>query len=211
LTGQQVLGGGAALRGAANSEALRTSSLASGSLSGLLATAIGAAAAVAAVRVVAGRVHLSDKQMGYRIKGGPGRTASPTTYTPKIRWCERFKRRIKIRRKTMGTSARPRCAVFRSLQHTHVNIIDDTIGSGATLLTVTTKQKHIAEKLKEAGKPGALIWPDTVAAAEILGQEVAKQCLEKGITMIAYDRGGFKYAGRVQALAEAMRAGGLQF
>mmetsp|Transcript_124424 Transcript_124424/g.311107 ORF Transcript_124424/g.311107 Transcript_124424/m.311107 type:complete len:249 (+) Transcript_124424:77-823(+) len=203
---------GSALRGAAGFEAPRASPQASGSFAGCLATAIGAAAAVAVARVVARMAHMSEKQMGYRIKGAPGRPGSPTTWTPKIRWCKRFKKRIKIRRKTMGTCARPRVAVFKSLQHMHVNVVDDTIGSGVTLLTLTTKQKPILEQIRQVQncEEGEEI-TNLIFSAEILGKELAKQCLEKGITMITYDRGGFKYAGRVQALAEAARSGGLQF
>lgn len=206
MAGQQALSGGAALRGSASGEALRSSSLASGSLSGLLATAIGAAAAVAAVRVVAGRVHLSERNMGYRIKGAPGRPGSPTTWTPKIRWCERFRRRIGLRKKVMGTCARPRAAVFRSKEHLRVTVMDDTIGSGLCLVSVFTKQADIVSQLTEKN-----IKPHSVEAAEVVGQVLAKRCLEKGITMIAYDRGGFPYEGRVQACAEAARSAGLQF
>jgi len=103
-------------------------------------------------------------------------------------------------------------AVFRSLKHMHVNVVDDTIGTGVTLLTCTTKQKPILEeirKLQGAEKGQEKTW--SVDAAELVGRELAKRCLEQNITQVVFDRGGFPYEGRVQALAEACRSGGLQF
>lgn len=95
----------------------------------------------------------------------------------------------------------------------HVNVVDDTIGSGVTLLTSTTRQKHNMEAIcKEQGidvPKNANTWCDK--AAEIVGQDVAKRCLEQNITMVCFDRGGFHYEGRVKALAEAARSAGLQF
>jgi len=150
--------------------------------------------------------------MGYRISGAPGFPGSPHHWTEPIRWCQRFKRRIHIRRKVEGTCARPRMAVFRSHHHLHVNIVDDTIGTGEMLLTSTTKQKPVLEEIRkvtgaEAGREKT--WSEE--AAEALGRDVAKRCLEKNITMVVFDRGGFPYEGRVKALAEAARSGGLQF
>eukprot|EP00440_Ansanella_granifera_P001277 gb/GFBE01001375.1/.p1 GENE.gb/GFBE01001375.1/~~gb/GFBE01001375.1/.p1 ORF type:complete len:105 (+),score=40.78 gb/GFBE01001375.1/:1-315(+) len=103
-------------------------------------------------------------------------------------------------------------AVFRATNHMHVNIIDDTIGNGVTLVTVTTKQRENLDAIREkqgCEKGSEKTW--SIEAAEIVGAEVAKQCLEKNITMVVFDRGGFPYEGRVQALAEAARSGGLQF
>lgn len=105
-------------------------------------------------------------------------------------------------------------AVFRSLSHMVVNIVDDTIGLGKTLLTVTTKQKDCIEVLREEkGTPDKFhkdrTW--TLSAAEVVGAEVAKKCLEQNITSVVFDRGGFTYSGRLKALAEAARSGGLQF
>mmetsp|Transcript_33681 Transcript_33681/g.77766 ORF Transcript_33681/g.77766 Transcript_33681/m.77766 type:complete len:264 (-) Transcript_33681:61-852(-) len=154
----------------------------------------------------------NHERLGYRIKGGPGWNGSPHTWTERIRWVHRYRRRIHIRRKVEGTSARPRLAVFRSKMHMHASVIDDTIGTGITMIQVTTKQAAELEKIRdkqgcEAGKEKT--W--AVDAAEIIGTEVAKQCLEKGITMVVFDRAGFPYEGRVKAVAEAARTGGLQF
>lgn len=94
----------------------------------------------------------------------------------------------------------------------NLNVVDDTIGLGKTLLTITTKQKTLTEKIREKQgcDPGyEKTW--SVEAAEIVGAELAKQCLEKDITQIVFDRGGWPYEGRVKALAEAARSAGLQF
>eukprot|EP00435_Cladocopium_sp_Y103_P062696 s1255_g24.t1 len=151
-------------------------------------------------------------RLGYRIKGAPGWNGSPHTYTEPIRWVHRFRRRIHIRRKVEGTSVRPRLAVFRSRMHMHALVVDDTVGTGLTMVHVTSKQAGSLEKIRSkqgCEKGDEKTW--SVEAAEIVGEEIAKQCLEKGITMVVFDRGGFRYEGRVKALAEAARTGGLQF
>ncbi|CAE7652318.1 rplR [Symbiodinium pilosum] len=154
----------------------------------------------------------SHERLGYRIKGGPGWNGSPHTWTERIRWVHRYRRRIHIRRKVEGTTARPRLAVFRSQMHMHASVIDDTIGTGVTMIQVTSKQAGSLEQIRakqgcDAGSEKT--W--SMDAAEIVGAEVAKQCLEKGITMVVFDRAGFPYEGRVKAVAEAARSGGLQF
>eukprot|EP00439_Symbiodinium_sp_Y106_P044013 s2963_g5.t1 len=151
-------------------------------------------------------------RLGYRIKGGPGWNGSPHTWTERIRWVHRYRRRIHIRRKVEGNTARPRLTVFRSKMHMHASVIDDTIGTGVTLIQVTSKQAGSLEQIRskqgcDAGQEKT--W--SVDAAEIIGAEVAKQCLEKGITMVVFDRSGQPYEGRVKAVAEAARSGGLQF
>jgi len=188
-------------------------------LAALCAAAVVQAAAPLVARQSARKFNPVDKwkqfkmqNMGYRISGAPGYPGSPHKWTEPIRWCQRFKRRIHIRRKVEGTCARPRMAVFRSQHHMHVNIVDDTIGNGITLLTCTTKQRNNLEeirKLQGAEKGWEKTWSEE--AAEVVGRDVAKRCLEKNITMVVFDRGGFPYEGRVKALAEAARSGGLQF
>lgn len=154
----------------------------------------------------------NDVTLGYRIRGPPGFPGSPHGWCEPIRWCSRFKKRIKLRKRYEGTSVRPRCAIYRGQQHMQLNIVDDTIGLGKTLLTITTKQKVLLDQIREkqgcdAGKEKT--W--SVEAAEVMGAELAKQCLEKEITQIVFDRGGWPYEGRVKALAEAARSAGLQF
>jgi len=151
--------------------------------------------------------------MGYRISGGPGFPGSPHPWIEKIRWCHHFKTRIHIRKKVEGTCARPRMAVFMSKKKTYVNIMDDTIGLGQTLLCLSTQQADVKHAIREEtgckeGKEDG----NRLEAAEILGKIVAKKCLEKEITQIVFDRGGFYYHNRrMKALAEAARSGGLQF
>ena len=102
----------------------------------------------------------------------------------------------RIRAKVAGDAARPRLCVFRSLKHITVQVVDDR--KGQTLAAASS-----AEKL---GKNGG-----NVAAAKTIGKLIAERCAEKGIKRVVFDRGGFLYHGRVKALAEAAREGGLEF
>ncbi len=107
----------------------------------------------------------------------------------------RIQRRRRARSKIVGTASRPRLVVFRSLKHISVQAIDDN--RGQTLAAVTDR---------EAGKKLA-----GVEAAKAVGELVAKKLQTKKITAVVFDRNGYKYHGQVKALAEAARAGGLQF
>ena len=106
----------------------------------------------------------------------------------------------KIRNRFSGTAERPRLAVFRSNMHMYAQIIDDV--AGTTLCSACTVQKEVKEQLEKT---------NDVAAAAYLGTVIAKRALEKGITEVVYDRGGFIYQGKVKALAEAAREAGLNF
>ena len=106
----------------------------------------------------------------------------------------------KIRNRFSGTAQRPRLAVFRSNNHMYAQIIDDTIGS--TLVSASTLEKSVKAELEKT---------NDVAAAAYLGTVIAKRALDKGITSVVFDRGGFIYQGKVQALAEAAREAGLEF
>ena len=113
----------------------------------------------------------------------------------------RDKRRIRIRKKVIGTAERPRLSVFRSLKHVYAQLHDDT--TGTSLGMVSTKSDIIKPQLKDiTGK---------VSAAKLVGVEVAKYALSKNITTVVFDRGGYLYHGRVKAVAEGAREGGLQF
>lgn len=101
-----------------------------------------------------------------------------------------------------GTPERPRLCVFRSNKHLYVQVIDDT--KMHTLAAVSTMQKLVSEESDYSSGP-------TVEVAKRVGEIIAKSCLEKGITKVAFDRGGYPYHGRVEALAEAAREHGLQF
>ena len=110
----------------------------------------------------------------------------------------RKKRHGRVRAKLSGTSARPRLNVFRSNQHIYAQVIDDT--NGVTLASASTLDKELS-----------LESTSNIEAAQKVGELVAKRAVEKGITSIVFDRGGYLYHGRVQALADAARENGLQF
>ncbi|MCL2598735.1 MAG: 50S ribosomal protein L18 [Firmicutes bacterium] len=109
----------------------------------------------------------------------------------------RVKRRKRIRDKVNGTSQAPRLSVFRSDEHIYAQLIDDT--KGVTLCASSTMAKGLKLKGTKSQK------------AKLVGQEVAKKAIAKGIKACVFDRGGYVYMGRVKALAEGAREGGLQF
>eukprot|EP00897_Mesotaenium_endlicherianum_P002299 jgi/Mesen1/2097/ME000151S01355 len=111
-------------------------------------------------------------------------------------------RHNRIRRKLTGTTERPRMAVFRSNQHLYVQVIDDS--QSHTLASASTLQPSVRELVSITSGP-------TIEAAKKVGEVIAKACLEKGITKVAFDRGGFIYHGRISALADSARASGLEF
>jgi large subunit ribosomal protein L18 len=112
----------------------------------------------------------------------------------------RKKRHRRVRAKVSGTQERPRLNVSRSLQHIYAQLIDDT--TGHTLVTASTLDGGLRESVKSGGN---------VAAAKAVGKLIAERSLEKGIKAVVFDRGGYKYHGRVQALADSAREAGLQF
>ncbi|MBR1647118.1 MAG: 50S ribosomal protein L18 [Selenomonadaceae bacterium] len=109
----------------------------------------------------------------------------------------RQKRHLRVRNHVAGTAARPRLNVFRSLAHIYAQIIDDE--KGMTLAAASSLDKDFK------GKGG------NIAAAKAVGTAIAKKALEKGISEVVFDRGGYIYHGRVAALAQAARDGGLKF
>ena len=111
----------------------------------------------------------------------------------------RQKRHQRIRNKISGTASRPRMAVYRSLSNIYVQIIDDSIGH--TLAAASTMDKDIAASLEGKTK---------TEAAKIVGEKAAKLALAKGINEAVFDRGGYIYHGRVEALAEGAREAGLK-
>jgi large subunit ribosomal protein L18 len=112
----------------------------------------------------------------------------------------RVKKHMRIRNRFSGTAERPRLAVFRSNNHMYAQIIDDTVGN--TLVSASTLEKEIKAELEKT---------NNVDAAAYLGTVIAKRALEKGISEVVFDRGGFIYQGKIAALAEAAREAGLQF
>ena len=118
----------------------------------------------------------------------------------KSRTVVRENKHRKLRDRFSGTAERPRLAVFRSNNHMYAQIIDDTVGK--TLVSASTLDKDVKAELEKT---------NNVEAATVVGTVVAKKALEKGITTVVYDRGGFVYEGKVKALAEAAREAGLEF
>ena len=112
----------------------------------------------------------------------------------------RVKKHTRLRNRISGTAERPRLAVFRSNKHMYAQIIDDN--AGRTLAAASTAEKAVQ---------GELEYTDNVEAAAYVGTLIAKRALEKGIEEVVFDRGGFIYHGKVQALADAAREAGLKF
>ena len=112
----------------------------------------------------------------------------------------RVKKHMKVRNRFSGTAERPRLAVFRSNNHMYAQIIDDTVGN--TLVSASTVQKDVKDQLEKT---------NDVAAAAYLGKVIAQKALDAGIKEVVFDRGGFIYQGKIQALADAAREAGLEF
>ena len=112
----------------------------------------------------------------------------------------RVKKHARLRNRFAGTAERPRLAVFRSNNHMYAQIIVDTVRH--TLVAASTVEKAVKEELQ---------YTDNVEAAAYIGTLIAKRALEKGISTVVFDRGGFVYHGKVKALADAAREAGLVF
>ncbi len=112
----------------------------------------------------------------------------------------RQRRHERIRRNLHGTAERPRLNVFRSLMHIYAQVIDDDLGN--TLVAASTLDPEVREQLEGLNK--------SQQAARV-GQLVAKRALDKGLKTVVFDRGGYPYHGRVKALADGAREGGLEF
>ena len=110
-------------------------------------------------------------------------------------------RKERVRKKVSGTGACPRLSVYRSEKHLYAQLIDDEKGN--TLVSASSLSPELKDKLNAA--------TDTVAAAKAIGELVAKKAIEKGIKKAVFDRRGYVYHGRVKALADAARQGGLEF
>ena len=109
-------------------------------------------------------------------------------------------RHIRVRKRVTGTPGRPRLCVFRSLNHIYAQLIDDS--AGHTVASASTLDAEIRNRTDGVGK---------TKQAEAVGDLVARKALDQGIKRVVFDRGGYKYHGRVKALAEAARKAGLEF
>lgn len=113
---------------------------------------------------------------------------------------DRINRHKRVRKKVSGTAECPRLCVYRSLNHIYTQIIDDV--QGVTLVACSTVEKSVIEMVKDLSKKDA---------AKVVGQEVAKRALAKGIDTVVFDRGGYIYTGRVECVADGAREAGLKF
>ena len=113
---------------------------------------------------------------------------------PKTREQQRFRRHLRVRKKVSGTPERPRLVVFRSLKHVTAQLVDDV--AGRTLMTVTSAGQDTGKKTEKS---------------LAVGKRIAARAKDAGITRVVFDRAGYKYHGRVKAVADGAREGGLEF
>lgn len=118
----------------------------------------------------------------------------------KSRSVARARRHVRVRKSLSGSAQRPRLNVYKSLSAIYAQVIDD--GAGRTLVSASTIDRDLREKAKGLKKS---------EQAKLVGQTVAERAKSKGIQAVVFDRGGFRYVGRVKALADGAREGGLQF
>jgi len=113
---------------------------------------------------------------------------------PKTREQQRYRRHLRVRKKVAGTADRPRLVIFRSLKHITAQIVDDT--AGRTLMTVSSTDIDSGKKTEKSTE---------------VGKRIAARAKDAGITKVVFDRAGYKYHGRVKAVADGAREGGLEF
>ncbi len=113
---------------------------------------------------------------------------------------ERQRRHVRVRKKISGTAQTPRFNVYRSLNHIYVQVIDDV--KGVTLCSASTMEKEIQAEIKDMTK---------TEAAKVVGKKAAERAIKAGIQAVVFDRGGYLYTGRVQAVADGAREAGLNF
>jgi large subunit ribosomal protein L18 len=118
----------------------------------------------------------------------------------KLKQIKRKIRHLRVRKRVFGTPARPRLYVHRSHKNIYAQVIDDT--QGKTIFSLSTLNKEVKEKISFGGN---------IKAATVLGEILAQKLKERNISKIVFDRGGFPYTGRIKALAESLRKGGLIF
>ena len=118
----------------------------------------------------------------------------------KLRNAQRWRRKNRVRKKLRGTAQQPRLSVHRSNKHVYCQVIDDE--SGRTLASASTRDKSLREKIKSGGN---------CEAAKVVGEAIAERAQAAGVSIVTFDRGRYKYHGRVAELANAAREGGLKF
>lgn len=118
----------------------------------------------------------------------------------KLKLIRHERRKGRVKGTVRGTTERPRLSVFRSLKNIYAQVIDDT--TGKTIVSASSLDKAVRTSLKHGGNKNA---------ATVIGKAVAQRAIEKGVTQVAFDRNGFRYHGRIKALADAAREAGLKF
>ena len=113
---------------------------------------------------------------------------------------ERQRRPLRVRKKVSGTAATPRLCIYRSLNHVYAQVIDDV--KGVTLCSASTLEKDVKAAIKDMNKTDA---------SKVVGKKVAEKAIAKGVKEVVFDRGGYLYTGRVQAVADGAREAGLNF
>ena len=111
--------------------------------------------------------------------------------------------KFRIRKRMTGSAQKPRLSVFRSVSHIYVQVIDDM--TGQTIASASTVDPQVKGKMAKGAGGG------NIKGAELIGATIAERLVEKGITQVVFDRNGFRYHGRVRAVAEAARTAGLEF
>ncbi len=120
--------------------------------------------------------------------------------TDKSRSAARIRRHARVRKQVAGSAQRPRLNIFRSLSEMYVQVIDDQ--AGHTLVSASTIDGELRAKMKGLNKTDQ---------ARLIGKTIAERAKSKGVKMVVFDRGGFRYTGRVKAVADGAREGGLEF
>lgn len=118
----------------------------------------------------------------------------------KVKWKKRLRKARGVRRKVRGSSERPRLTVYRSNKYIYAQVIDDT--QGRTLVSASQLESEIKDRCAES---------DKTKSAAIVGKVLAERMKERGVEAVVFDRGWYRYHGRVKALAEAVREGGIRF
>ena len=113
---------------------------------------------------------------------------------------ERLRRHARVRKKVFGTAETPRFNVYRSLNHIYVQVIDDV--KGVTICSASSMEKEVKAEIADMTK---------AEVAKVVGKKAAERALEKGVKTVVFDRGGYLYTGRVQAVADGAREAGLEF
>jgi len=118
----------------------------------------------------------------------------------KLKHRRQLRRRNHVRSKVVGTAERPRLTVFRSSKHIYAQLVDDL--TGVTLASASSRTKEVRAGLPYGGN---------IKASQVVGKKLAEEAIAKGIKQAAFDRGHYRYHGRIKALADAAREGGLKF